>query len=69
MGEYEPYQLRILVEKMDLDDKIERLNTFIETPQFSKLHIAEQSAMGAQSTHMQVYSNILGERIDRFPTN
>lgn len=62
-----PYQKRVIDEKNDLDDKLEKLEQFIETNAgFQDLAIFDQELLNLQCTHMQEYSQILGQRINRF---
>ena len=63
----QPHQQRVVEEKAALDIKLEALNDFIdENPIFQKLDIGEQGRLYAQTYAMRQYSDILGERIDRF---
>lgn len=63
----QPHQQRVVEEKAALDIKLEALNDFIdENPIFQKLDIGEQGLLYAQTYAMRQYSDILGERIDRF---
>ena len=61
------HQQRVIAEKAELDGKIEKLNSFIETnPFFDDLDEDEQCDLGNQRTYMEDYSRVLGLRIARF---
>lgn len=63
----EPHQQRVVDEKTELDDKIDKLKKFILLkPVFKNLSVAEQSWLHIQLYHMQQYSVVLGERINSF---
>ena len=60
------YQQRVIEEKKQLDKKIEKLRTFLNTETFAELDLAERGRMHSQFNVMTNYSSILGERIDAF---
>lgn len=61
------YQLRVIEEKRELDEKTKRLDSFRESAEFRKLVSPEdQHLMHLQSHYMQAYSAVLGERIAHF---
>lgn len=63
----EPYQQRVIDEKKELDDKIEKLTSFLTNDeQRSKVSDQEADRMQRQLDCMNAYSGILGERIDAF---
>lgn len=63
----QPYQLRVVQEKAELDTKIHALTVFAKSDAFSQtVPEAEQRRMLRQLVVMQDYSRILGERIDAF---
>jgi len=63
----EEYQLKVVVEKAELDIKILKLLQFIQTPSFnSSLLIEEQTRLKKQLSIMVVYSDILAQRIAAF---
>ena len=63
----ESHQERVVLEKRDLDIRIEALRAFInESPVYSKLDVAEQSRLTRQYGHMLGYSEVLMERIAAF---
>jgi hypothetical protein len=57
------WQQRLIVEKRELDEKIKKLNAFINTPEWKALNSKDQSLMVHHAAHMYSYSGILGERI------
>lgn len=61
-----PYQELVVTERVELDDKIKKLDTFRRTETFAALSAAEQYRLGKQLEHMTSYSNVLGERIAAF---
>ena len=62
----QPHQMRVVIEKQDLDDKIEKLSIFIKGPIYTSLAGAEQLRLNNQFAYMVAYSNCLGERIAAF---
>lgn len=63
---YEPYQIRVIDEKQELDVKIAKLEAFSETESFSSLSKEEQDRLLDQLYHMIQYSEILEQRIENF---
>lgn len=62
-----PHQQRVLDEKAELDDRLSKLTTFIESsPIFAQLPIDEQERLRAQAAVMTDYSRILASRIAAF---
>ena len=62
-----PHQQRVLDEKMELDQRITRLDTFIrENQAFPTLPADEQARLRRQLDVMHELSTILGERIANF---
>lgn len=62
-----PHQQRVVDEKTELDNKLEKLNDFVQrNPLFLSLPIEEQERLKQQSFVMAQYSSILGERIAAF---
>ena len=62
----EAYRERVVVEKQELDGKIEKLADFFKTTIYYNLDIAEKGRMQRQVVLMRGYSNVLGERIAAF---
>jgi hypothetical protein len=60
------YQRRVVREKKQLDEKRERLNTFIGSEQFNTVRPIEQLRLTLQYKVMSIYSDLLGERIKDF---
>ncbi len=63
-----PHQQRVVDEQADLNEKIAKLECFIETEGsfFQGLPKEEQTRLKAQANAMQHYSDILQERIAAF---
>ena len=62
----EPYQQRVVDEKKELDERLEKLWRFMDTPRFVELMVDECIMMRIQARVMKHYSDILGERIEAF---
>jgi hypothetical protein len=62
-----PHQ-RVMLEKQELDRKILKLGTFIDTDAFHAVEGDEQTRLFSQLNTMHAYSAILGERIAAFQT-
>jgi len=60
------YQLRVVEEQKDLNEKISKLSAFIGGEIFPTLGQGEQTLLSQQLTAMSVYSDILGRRIALF---
>ncbi len=61
------YQVRVVQEKSELDSRRERLVAFIsDVNKFNGLPVEERCRLTKQQEAMQVYSDILGERIAAF---
>lgn len=61
------FQERVLLEKKELDKKIEKLGEFIDSNStFNKLPQDEKDSLLNQRVKMLEYSDILAERIQRF---
>jgi len=61
-----PFQLRVVSEKAELDDRIAKLTEFIDGPAFVLVDQVEQHRLIEQRGAMRAYSRILGERIENF---
>ena len=60
------FQERVVVEKQELDKKIEALSAFMGGHLFQTIPSAEQARMHKQRVAMRSYSEALGERIAAF---
>jgi hypothetical protein len=64
----QPHQQRVVDEKKELDEKLDKLKAFIDTnPVFKTLPEDERSRLNRQFDAMAEYSNILAQRIMAFP--
>lgn len=61
-----PHQQRVVDEKSQLDEKLEKLNGFFSTDTFKGLNADEQFRLKMQSLFMSGYSSTLKERIENF---
>ncbi|WP_349016780.1 Gp49 family protein [Pseudomonas sp. PS01300] len=66
LSHYPPHQQRVLVEYVDLGDKLTKLNGFLETDLFKSLPAAEQERMTVQRGAMSEYHGVLADRIAAF---
>ncbi len=62
----EPHQQRVVDEKAELDERIENLGDFCNTPIFASLEQVEQNRLNRQFMIMELYAQVLGERIAEF---
>ena len=62
----EAYQVRVIQEAAELNDKRTKLAAFIGTEIFAKLTKEEQHRMERQCGIMNAYAEVLGERISAF---
>lgn len=62
----QPFKLRVVQEKHDLDGRLQRLKAFFLTEMFRGLPEDEQHRMVRQSGLMENLSAVLGERIAAF---
>jgi hypothetical protein len=62
----EQFQERVVIEKHELDIKIDKLRGFTESSKFKTIPAVEQERMAKQFRLMVDYSTILGERIAAF---
>jgi hypothetical protein len=62
----QPHEQRVLDEKRELDDRLERLRHFMTTGVFRSLDNLERDLMWRQAAYMSAYSQTLGERIEKF---
>lgn len=57
------FKERLILEKQELNEKIEKLEAFVESENFSKIEPVQMSLLNAQLFAMKTYSQILVERI------
>ena len=62
----EDYQIRVIQEQKELDEKINKLEAFIRTDTYDKLDDDEKFRLIDQWEVMNDYSTILGKRIECF---
>jgi hypothetical protein len=62
----EPHQERVVEEKRELDEKIEKLTDFLRTPQAVDVPSAEVERLLSQLGIMHLYSRVLRDRIRHF---
>lgn len=60
------HEIRVVNEKAELDDKITKLVAFMMTDTYSSLPPVDQGLLMVQVRSMKMYSECLGDRIDRF---
>lgn len=63
---YLPHQQRVVDEKIELDEKIEKIEAFLSNPIFLNLETLDQDALKNQLNYMRGYSSTLHFRIKRF---
>lgn len=62
----ESYQQRVVIEKGELEEKIEKLSKFLPSATFKSLPEIDQVLLRRQLAYMEGYSRILSKRINRF---
>ena len=62
----ESYQERVIEEKQELDDRIDKLESFLLSGRAGAVVEDEIQRMNRQCAAMKEYSDVLGERIDAF---
>ena len=63
---YQPHQQRVVDEKRELDERLEKLCLFSNGNTFPTLPILEQERLNTQRHLMCILSAVLGERIAAF---
>lgn len=68
MNQYAPHQQRVVDEKRELDEKLQKLTTFINSEKFAEIvkDEDERGRLVCQEDVMKDYSAILAERIAAF---
>jgi hypothetical protein len=62
----QPYQERVVAERDELHEKIEKLAIFLDTPTYQNLPQPEQQRLLQQLVHMNDYLAVLDERTAAF---
>lgn len=66
----QPHQQRVITERTELDDKLQKLRTFIKgagnTSVFAELPVEEQVRLKEQASYMSLYLQVLDDRIKAF---
>ena len=63
-----PHQQRVVDEKNELFDKIDKLDVFIKTnPIFGQMEQQDKELLEEQLQHMNAYWNVLRQRVESFP--
>lgn len=63
----EPHQQRVVDEKAELDEKINKLDEFVNhSTIYPNLEMKEKMNLTLQLLYMQSYSRVLGDRIEDF---
>jgi len=65
-NQYQPHEERVITEKAELDQKIEKLGAFQNTDAFNALPEEQRKLLTMQCNTMRNYSWILGKRIELF---
>jgi hypothetical protein len=66
IGGYQPHQERVIAEKADLDERLQKLAAFMGGEVFDALPEEDRYLMQLQSSVMLSLSMLLGKRIERF---
>jgi len=59
------YEERMKHELHELEEKVDKLNAFLDTPEFARLYAIDRHLMEAQLGCMDAYKTILKMRVDR----
>lgn len=60
---------RLIEEKNQLDDRVNKLSAFIDTDGFKMLDVTDQYVLHEQLNHMNIYLSILVRRLDKLLGN
>lgn len=63
----EPWQVRVLEEYRELDERLGKLATYVWSSAFQRLALEDQELLRDQLAAMSTYYNILARRIERWP--
>lgn len=61
------FKTRLDAEKAELDERIQKLDDFLKSENFSKIDPVQMTLLNCQIHAMRTYSQILLERIARLP--
>lgn len=64
MGKKTNFIERLIIESKELEEKFEKLDSFLKTSKFQALDSQNRTLLRNQRLHMESYLNILKERID-----
>lgn len=64
--ELQPHQQRVIKEREDLEERLNKLNLFIQGDKFKYVDWNEQTRLLLQSKVMEAFSLILQQRIEAF---
>jgi hypothetical protein len=64
--ELQPHQQRVVAEKAELDERLNKLLAFNSTQTYQELPAEDRDLLFEQASYMQAYSSVLGLRIARF---
>ena len=62
----EDWQQRVVDEYRALDEKVEKLEAFLESEAFDKLELVDRTLLIQQHNAMSLYAHVLNSRIERF---
>lgn len=65
IGHLPPHVQRVVAERAQLDDKLEKLLAFLDSPRSAQLEAIDQELLARQANLMQAYSNVLAHRLER----
>lgn len=57
---------RVLLEKKELDEKLDKLKSFLHSEKALSLNVEDQMLLSQQAVFMQSYTDVLRDRIKRF---
>ena len=64
--EFEPHEKRVIIERNEISEKLEKLTYFLSSEIFKSLHGTDQNLLISQKGAMDQYLCILNFRIERF---
>lgn len=66
MSQLQDFQQRVVDEKQELDDKLDKLRVFLRSDRALALDFTDRSLLVMQERAMTDYTSILADRINRF---